>query len=257
MRRPALLAVAALALAAGGAARAENLTIASSLTEIAISASFTGTPLTIFGVIERDETSALPLDADYKVAVVVLGPRNSVVERRKDRVFGIWANAAAQTIINPPSVYLLNTSVDLPRLASAAVLERLQLGFDNIDFVYQGHATVNDPAAAEFRDAFLRLKQQSRLYSQEVGVSFIGNLVFRTTARLPASLPVGDYTVVGYLFSGNELIARDEEKFTVSKAGFEATVASFAHTQSLPYGLLVVALALAVGWLGGVIFRRD
>jgi uncharacterized protein (TIGR02186 family) len=257
VRRLAILAAAAVVLAATGAAHAERLTIASSLTEISLSASFTGTPLTIFGVIERDETTVLPLDADYKVAVVVFGPRHSVVMRRKDRVVGVWANAASQTILNPPSVYLLNTSVDLPRLASQDVLERLELGFDNIAFAFVGHPKVNDPEAVEFRDAFLRLKQEAHLYSEDVGVNFIGNLVFRTNMRLPANLPVGDYTVVGYLFSGDGLIARDEEKFTVSKAGFEATVASFAHAQALPYGLLVVALALGVGWLGGVIFRRD
>lgn len=245
-------------LAAGlGAAQAERLTIASSATEIAISASFTGTPLTIFGVIERDEATVLPLEADYKVAVLVLGPRQSVVARKKDRVFGIWANAQSQTIINPPSVYLLNTSVDLPRLASPSVLQRLQIGYDNIAFVYVGQAMVNDPAAAEFREAFIRLKEDARLFSQDVGVSFIGNLVFRTTARLPANIPVGDYTVVAYLFSGDELIARSEERVVVFKTGFEATLAAFAHTQSLPYGIIVVALALAVGWLGGVIFRRD
>lgn len=253
--RAALIAAALLATA--GVARAETLTIASSLNDIAINSSFSGVPLTVFGVIERDDTSVLPDDADYRVAVVLLGPRYSVVARRKDRVLGLWVNAAGQTIINPPSVYILNSSVEVPQLAPPSILQRLQLGFDNIAFVFEGHATVNDPSAAEFRDAFLRLKQEDGLYSETVGVSFIGNLVFRTTARLPANLPVGDYTVVGYLFSGNELIARDEEKITVSKAGFEATLASFAQTQALPYGLILVAMALTVGWIGGVVFRRD
>jgi uncharacterized protein (TIGR02186 family) len=253
--RVVLIAMALLATA--GVARAETLTIASSLNDIAINSSFTGVPLTVFGVIERDDASVLPDDADYRVAVVLLGPRYSVVARRKDRVLGLWVNAAGQTIINPPSVYILNSSVDVPQLAPPSILQRLQLGFDNIAFVFEGHATVNDPSAAEFRDAFLRLKQEDGLYSESVGVSFIGNLVFRTTARLPANLPVGDYTVVGYLFSGNELIARDEEKITVSKAGFEATLASFAQTQALPYGLILVAMALTVGWIGGVVFRRD
>lgn len=250
--------VVAAALAAGlGAARAERLTMALSTTDIQINAAFSGTPLTVFGVIERDDTSTLPLEADYRVAVVVLGPRHSIVVRQKDRILGIWANREAQTIINPPSLYLLNTSVDLPNLASSAILDRLQLGFENIDFVYQGRATVNDPDVVDFRDAFLRLKQEARLYSENVGVSFIGNLVFRTTALLPANLPTGDYTVIAYLFSGNELIARDEERVSVTKTGFEATLASFARTQSLPYGIIIVAIALAIGWLGGVIFRRD
>jgi uncharacterized protein (TIGR02186 family) len=244
--------------AAAAAARAEQLTMALSTAEIDISASFTGTQLTVFGVIERDDPLAeIPLDADYQVAVLLLGPRYSVVVREKDRVLGIWANRAAQTIINPASVYLLSTSVDLPQLASENVLETLQIGFDNIAFVYQGLATVNDPAGDEFREAFLRLKQEEGLYAEQVGVGFIGNFVFSSTVRLPANIPVGDYTAVAYLFSGDELVARAEERLVISKTGFEATLATFARTQSLAYGFMIVALALAVGWLGGVIFRRD
>lgn len=256
MRR-VFLAIAIL-IAALVPARAERLTIALSATEVEISAAFTGAQITAFGVIERDPgAAALPVDADYQVAVVLLGPRQSVVTRRQDRVFGIWANREAQTIINPPSVYLLSTSVDVARLAAPAVRTRLQLGFDNIAFVYQGRAIVNDPAAAEFRDAYIRLKENAALYRDTIGVQFVGNLVFRTTFRLPANLPTGDYTAIAYLFSDNELIARAEERIAVYKTGFEATLAAFARTQGLPYGILVVAMALAIGWLGGVIFRRD
>lgn len=253
-----LLLTIVLVVAASGLAQAERLTMALSTSAIDISASFTGTELTVFGVIERDDPSAeLPLDADYQVAVLLLGPRYSVVVREKDRVLGIWANRHARTLINPPSVYLLSTSVDLPQLASDPVLRQLQIGFDNIAFVYEGLATVNDPAGKPFRDAFLRLKQEDRLYSEEIGVGFIGNLVFRASFRIPTNIPVGDYTAVAYLFSRGELVARTEDRVSVSKTGFEATMASFARSQSLPYGILIVSLALAIGWLGGVIFRRD
>ncbi len=34
-------------------------------------------------------------------------------------------------------------------------------------------------------------------------------------------------------------------------------MSAFARSQSLLYGLICVVLALTIGWLGGVIFRRD
>lgn len=255
MIRALALAFAVL-LTAAVPASAERLTIALSTNEIDISASFNGLPLTIFGVIEPD-ASGPPADPDYQVAVVVLGPRESVVVREKERVLGIWANADGRIIIMPPSFYALSASAPVEYLAPQTTLSRLQLGFDNIAFIYQGGAQINDPAADDFRQAFLRLKEEERLYSQDEIVTFIGNSVFRTSAFLPANLPVGDYTVVAYLFSRSELIARAEAAVRVSKTGFEATMASFAHTQPLPYGLICVAMALFVGWLGGVIFRRD
>jgi uncharacterized protein (TIGR02186 family) len=253
MTRLAVLTVA-LVLAAVEAAEAEKLTVALSTPEVTINSNFTGTTVTVFGVIDRDTASAA---GGYDIAVVLLGPRESVVARRKDRILGIWANAAAETFEAAPSFYSLSTSVNVPDLAAAPVLERLQLGFDNIAFRYQDRTQTNDPAVGGFRDAFIRLKDRVGLYHQQVGVSFIGNLIFRTTFYLPANIPVGDYTADAYLFSDRLLVARAGDKLRVGKTGLEDTLSTFARGQSLVYGLICVALALVIGWLGGVIFRRD
>jgi uncharacterized protein (TIGR02186 family) len=247
--------VAAVAIGVPSAALAEKLTIAVSTPEVRIDSSFTGIPITVFGVVGQDAASLR--HNDYKVAVVVLGPPESVVVRRADRVVGIWANRAAQTIIRPPSFYGLNTSGPLSDLASPAVLDRLQLGFDDIAFAYGDRALINDPQAKEFRDAFIRLKERAGLFYQQVGVTFIGDLVFRATAFLPANVPVGSYSVLVYLFESGDLVASAQETIEVSKSGLEGTISVFAHSQALAYGLIVVALALFIGWLGGVIFRRD
>jgi len=137
------------------------------------------------------------------------------------------------------------------------VLQRLQIGFDNIALVYDGRAASSDPEAAEFRRAFIHLKQRAGLYDQESGVSFVGNLIFRSTTFLPANIPVGRYTVLAYLFSGGELIAHAQDKIEVSKTGFEGSMAAFARNQSLLYGIMCAGLAIFIGWAGGVIFRRD
>jgi uncharacterized protein (TIGR02186 family) len=247
----------ALALAFGfqGIGHAEKLTIAVSTQEVRIDSGFTGTPITVFGVVEQ-ATTPLP-GADHRVAVMVLGPPETVIARRKDRFLGVWANSAAQTILRPPSFYGLNTSGPLDELANPAVLDRLEVGFDNLAFAYVGHPLINDPEAQEFREAFIRLKEKAGLYYEHAGVSFIGDAVFRTTAFLPANTPVGRYSVLVYLFSGGDLIASAQERIDVSKSGFEGAMSAFAHSQALAYGLIVVAMALFVGWLGGLIFRRD
>jgi uncharacterized protein (TIGR02186 family) len=252
VRRLAVLAL----LLASAPATAERLTVAVSTPEIMINSNFTGTPITIFGAIEADAASAPPA-AGYSVAILVLGPNESVIARRKDRVLGIWLNHAARTIGAAPSFYALNASVPSASLANPAVLQRLQLGFDNIGFVYDGRVGAGDPETVEFRDAFLRLKREARLYSDSANVAFIGNLIFRSTAFLPANIPVGRYTVLAYLFSGGELIAHTQDKIDVAKTGFEGSMAAFARNQSLLYGLLCAGLAIFVGWAGGVVFRRD
>ena len=185
--------------------------MALSTPEVTINSNFTGTTVTVFGVIDRDARSVSGVGG-YDIAVLLLGPRETVVARRKERILGIWANAAAQTFEAAPSFYGLSTSVKVEDLATQPVLQRLQLGFDNIAFRYQGLPLTNDPAAGSFREAFIRLKERAGLYRQEVGLNFIGNLIFRTTFHLPANIPVGAYTADAYLFSDRLLIARADDR---------------------------------------------
>jgi uncharacterized protein (TIGR02186 family) len=253
----ALAGAFALLLLAAGAARAEGLTIALSTPEVRIDSNFTGTTITIFGVIGRD-AATVSRSAGYDVATLATGPRETVVARRKDRILGVWANRASETLVAVPSFYSLNTSRDLDAIAPVTLLARLGIGFRNIGFAYAGRSEVNDPAAAEFRDAYIRLKSGSGLYSEHIGgVAFIGGTVFRAAVWIPANVPVGSYTVSVYLFSGNAFLAKASEPFEVTKSGFESYMFSIARSRSLLYGLGCVALALITGWLAGVIFRRD
>ena len=254
MLRALPLAMAAVALATG--ARAERLTVALSTPDVQINSNFTGVAVTVFGVIERD-AATVSRPGGYDVAVALIGPPETVIERRKERIAGIWANRASRTIVGVPSLYSLSSSTKVDQLATPAVLSRLQIGFDNIAFRYEGSPTLNDPAAGDFRAAFIRLKQGAGLFHEQVGVNFIGDLIFRTTLYLPANIPVGRYTAEAYLFSGQTLVARAEDGLAVSKTGVEDKVTDFSRNQSLIYGLLCVLTALVVGWLGGVIFRRD
>jgi uncharacterized protein (TIGR02186 family) len=244
---------AALIIIVAGAfpAAAERLTIALSLSEVAIASNFTGAPITVFGVVAPDKGKTAA--ADYQVAVIVLGPTESVVERRKDRVAGIWVNSAAMTIGGAPSYYALQTSDETDALTSPDILKRLQIGVDRVAIGIDEQ----DPASGEFRGAYIHLKQKAGVYSENTDVRFLAPLIFRTGAFLPANTPVGRYTVLAYLFSGGDLVAHAQDFFVVTKSGLEGSIARFARGQSLAYGILSAALALFIGWAGGVIFRRD
>jgi uncharacterized protein (TIGR02186 family) len=247
-------AMVLVSLLAGGTAQAERLTIALSTREVKIDSNFTGTSITIFGVIARDaETVSRP--GTYQVATLVLGPPETVVARRKDRILGIWANGASETIVGVPSFYSVETSGPLDLVASDAILRRHGIGLANISLQLAGAA---DPGAEEFRDAYIRLKQTGQLYAERVGgVAFIDGNVFRSNVVIPANVPLGQYTVRVDLFSGSALLATAEDSMEISKSGFEQYISTVARSQSLTYGLACVALALFTGWLAGVIFRRD
>lgn len=238
-------------------ARAEQLTVALSTPQIQIGSTFSGVPITVFGVIERDTQSESP-DRKYEIATLVLGPPESIIARRKARVLGVWANSASEIFLGAPSFYLADSTGSIGDLADKEVLEHLRLGFDNIGFTYRGRVGRDNPDAAEFREAFLRIKRKEGLYSERAGgVGFIGDTIFRTTGWIPANAPIGFYQVSVFLLADGELLARAEESFTIVKTGSEQFLFEFSRQKSFIYGVVCVAMALFIGWLGGVIFRKD
>lgn len=237
--------------------QAESLTVALSTPQIGIDSNFDGAPITIFGVIERD-AQTVPRGGPYEIAVLILGPLESTIARRKDRWLGVWANSASEIFLGAPSAYFVGTTDGIDDMAPVELLKRLRIGFDNIGFTYRGRVGRDNPGAAEFREAFLRIKRDEGLYWERPGsVSFIGDSIFRSTVEIPANAPIGFYSVSTFLFADGALLARSEESFRIERVGFEQMTFAFAHEEAFIYGLVCVALALFTGWLAGVIFRRD
>ncbi|MHA1157261.1 MAG: TIGR02186 family protein [Alphaproteobacteria bacterium] len=250
--RPGAVIAAFLLCAAWLPASAEEVTIAVSSPVIKITSNFTGADIAVFGVMED-----VAAKRDYDVIVTLRGPPQNVAVRRKDRVLGIWINRASETVLAAPGFYALQSSSELWRTTGPKVRQDFLLGTEHLGFVHRGQTVVNDPAANEFRRAFLRLKEEEGLYSESLGVSFIGDAIFRATIALPGNIPAGRYLATAYLFAAGDLLATAQETVGVTRVGAERFLFDLSRNQSLIYGFAAVILALFVGWLGGVLFRRD
>lgn len=255
MRR--LLSALAALLALAAPAAAEQLVIALSTSDIRIDSDFTGDAITLFGVIERDEAT-VSRASPYDVAVLVRGPTEPVVARRKEPLLFLWVNRSSETFTAAPSYYALSSTRPLDEMAAPQTLRRFGLGFDHIPLqVAETAEAATDP---EFREAFIRLRKEAGLYSEFAGgVDFIGasDSVFRSAAWIPSNAPDGRYTVEVFLFSGEAFLAHQQATLNVTKVGFEQFMFEASHNNAILYGLACVLLALFTGWLAGVIFRRD
>lgn len=248
----AAVVVAASLLAAAAAARAERVVASLSETRITIDSDFTGAELVVFGVIERDaQTVSRP--GGYDVVVIARGPREAVVTRRKGRFLGIWVTRESRTFSAVPSFYALASGRLLERIADPQVLAENDIGLAHADFGERA-VSADDP----FRQALVRLKTSTRLFSERTGaVEMLTPTFFRATLPLPAIVPDGGYTVEIVVFADGSRVASRTLALSVDKVGFEESVHNLAFNEPLVYGVGVVALALFAGWLGGVVFRRD
>ncbi|PIK70834.1 hypothetical protein CS379_22570 [Methylobacterium frigidaeris] len=237
-------------------ARAESLVVSLSFNRLAVTSTYTGTSVAVFGVIERDGQAGAR-SGGYDVVVTIRGPRQALTVREKEALGPVWVNRAQQKFADVPSFLAVLSSRPVAEIADEATRRRLRLGLKAI--VAAPDLTLTAPKPDDpFREALLRLRRRERLFTEaEAGVRFLSPTVFRATAPLPATAPVGAYDVEVVLLAGGVPLARHEARFDLVKSGVEQGIATAARDWSLAYGLAAGALALISGWLASVIFRRD
>lgn len=250
----AIAALAAVMVSASGAAFAERLISSLSSHQVLVSSSFAGAELVLFGSVERD-AATVPRRSGYNLVVTVVGPRQTLVTRRKDRMFGIWANAQSRTFVGAPSYLAVLSNRPLDEIASLGVQQRLDIGMDNVPLP---QTAAMQPTDLLFRDALIRLKKERGLYIEEPNsVTFLTPNLFRASIRLPAEAPVGSYEVEVKLFADGKNIARTASALEVVKVGVEQFVANAARDYGFIYGVCTALMALLTGWFASIVFRRD
>jgi uncharacterized protein (TIGR02186 family) len=258
-RRAAIPAAAALGatLLLATPLAAERLVTSVSTHRVLITSNFTGTEVVVFGTIENDEKSK-PRER-YDVAVIVRGPPQTYVTRRKARVLGIWVNAESRQFIDVPSYLAIMTSRPPSELGPPDFLRRNGIGLVNQTFRQRIGADFGDVVPQDpFRVAFLRVRTGERLFHEEpTGVTFITPGLFRASVPIPGIAPTGTYQVEALLLAGPEVIAREATAIEVLKTGFEEALASSAREHGFLYGLATAFLAMATGLLANFMFRRD
>ncbi len=248
MIRPRLaalsIALAILALAMRPA-MAQDLISDISNHLISITSDFKGTELLVFGSIE----------GGGDVVVVVSGPRDSVVVRKKDRVFGIWINADSAEFRNVPAFYAVASTNPLEELATPEQLRLYEIGLAGLRV--EAEADVDEVEKAEFLAALIELKQSNNLFPvapQHIDV--VGDRLFRVKIPFPADVPVGSYLVQSFLIRDGQVVGAQTSPLVVNKGGFGADLYEFAHEDGTLYGILAVLGAVMAGLLGNLMFRR-
>jgi uncharacterized protein (TIGR02186 family) len=261
MTRHLAIATAALLAAIAGTtpAVAERLVTSISRHQVMVNSSFTGTSIVLFGTVEPDTPTSRRRAAGYDVVVTVNGPRQTIVERRKERVLGIWTNIGSRSFLNVPSYLAVLSNQPFDQITNPETVRQLQLGLADKVFPQELGSDVGDVGRDDpFRANFIRLKMQHQLYVQTTnGVTMLTPTVFRAEIPLPAEAPIGNYDVDVKVLADGALLTRANSAFEIVKVGFEQFVANAAQEHGLLYGITTAMMAIMTGWFAAVVFRRD
>jgi len=106
-------------------------------------------------------------------------------------------------------------------------------------------------------DGVLKLKRDANLYNiDEKRIEVTGGKLFKHYYRFPSAAKEGTYTAESYLIKDGRLIGRGVDRIVIKKTGLEATFTKLAHDHAVLYGLVAVVVALAMGLLVGLIFKK-
>lgn len=217
---------------------------------IEIAYSFTGAELLLFGAILYPGGRVPEGTARTDVVIVVKGPTQSIVIREKEKVAGIWVNAGRLRYRSAPSFYAVASSRPIEQLVDARTRAIYELGLDSLQL------SPASPAPSDVQDRFTRgLVEQRRrnglFYEAPRAVEITDDVLYRARIAIPARVPVGRFTAETFLIRDGRVLAAATREIDIRKSGFERFVAQAADRHAILYGMVAVALSVALGWGAG------
>lgn len=241
------LTAASLALLPQSAAQAgkEEVVLGLSQDRVAITATFDGSEILVFGAVKRE--TPIPQDDPLEVVVTVSGPAPSVMVRRKEKKLGIWVNVDSVLVDSAPAFYAVATSAPFKEVLTDTEDLRYRISIKRA--IRSVGAAMHIRGAQAFADAVVRIREKNGLYSlRENTVAVDEQTLFRTAITMPADLTEGEYQTRIFLTRGGEVVSSYETTIDVRKVGLERFLYSLSREQPFLYGLMSLAIAIAAGW---------
>jgi hypothetical protein len=194
--------------------------------------------------------------ASIEVAFEVFGPEERDLFHLKGKVGPLWMNLEEVRLGHAPHLYLMLTSENV---ISAEDVVGLGIGLKHV----KDKLTVRPENLDKdmIFEQFLKLKRSQGLYDERRGAVSYGSPAggrksLHAEFRLPSSTAPGTYEILATGFSADGSIFCTTHGFQVEEVGVIKAIHDFAFGHGLVYGVFCVVIALAVGGVIGMFFKR-
>ena len=240
-----------LILISASSAIAESVVVGMDKEKVAITATFDGSQILLFGAVKRDKPAP---SGNIQVIVTIAGPSEPISVHRKSKVFGIWMNTDTVEVDAAPSFYAVATSSDLSSTINDTEDLRYKVSIPRA--IQSVGAPMDVLDAAPFSDAMMRIRSNQGLYQlHENKVDIDEQTLFRTSIDMPADISDGDYTARILLTRNGNVIDEFTTIIDVRKVGLERFLFNMSRENPLSYGLMSIAIAIFAGWAASLLFR--
>jgi hypothetical protein len=193
-----------------------------------------------------------------QVFVIISGARVKEKFNRKGRVGPVWANVGALHVSGVPSLCLIASSAP-----GTAGLDRRLVDENLLDLEAVMNRAILDPSgsdAALVRREYLKLKQSHGAFADMPGTVMSGargaRAEFAVAIPWPDSAGAGRYNVEVVQVKAGAVLRRETSTLELKLVGLPRLISYLAFERSRLYGALSVAIALCVGLLMGLVFKK-
>lgn len=216
--------------------------------EIEVRQGFTGTELLLFGAILDPAGRAAA--RDYDVIVILQGPSQPIRLREKERIGGIWINAASTDYRSAPSFFAVASTRPIDSIVDERTAAIYEFGTRYIQLSPSG--VIEPDEQARFSAGLVELRTRQGLYQEDIGgVAVSERVLYQARIKLPSTVVTGTYTAETFAVRQGRVIASALSEVEVKKVGFERFIATTAEEYSLLYGLVAVLISIGMGWAAG------
>ena len=230
--------------------KAKNQIVADlSQDNVEISTDFLGAKILLFGAYDGKKGD--------DIIIVVTGPKGLVTVQKKEKVLGVWVNTQKINYINAPKYLNILSNRDINDILNQRTRKIAEIGLNNLNVRIQPGKVVSKEKEKIWRKALTRNMLKSKLWSlNENSVYLNKNALFRSYLTLPSNVPTGIFNVKILHYRNNKLISKETSTINVLKSGISAEIYNIAQNYSTLYGIFAVLLAVLIGWITNLIFRK-
>jgi len=199
-----------------------------------------------------------PLEPGSDVIVIITGRTVEEAYNRKGRIGPFWATVGKVTISDVPILHLIASGRPVSKLLSRTAIDEHLVDLDAL-----AHRATVRPADLERNTVlaeYLTLKRGQGLVGMfEEAVRVQGSSrepSFEAAIPWPTAAPVGTYQVVVRHVRNLTVIREETKALEVAYVGLPRLIAHLAFERSLTYGIVAVVVALSVGLVMGLLFKR-
>jgi uncharacterized protein (TIGR02186 family) len=180
----------------------------------------------------------------------------------KGKVGPFWMTVKQYDVTDAPFMYKLHSTKPLDQIVSPELARELDLGYTAVQKKMKLHLARGDAAPEDAELVFkglVKIKEEANLYnivSDPKRLEVAEGKLYKHYFRFPPAATEGRYVVESFAFQQGQLVGYGKDVIEIKKVGLEAWLTSVSQNYPVFFGIMAVFIAVAVGLLVGMIFKK-